>query len=99
MLGPEKARDLGRPVLVSLEVLVPPDHFYRHLERRLDLSFVRDLVRDRYAPTGARRSILMWSSSRPPTSGGRGPTRPRSACWSGTWPRHRRPDPRRWERS
>jgi len=31
---------------------VPPDHFYRHLERRLDLSFVRDLVRDRYAPTG-----------------------------------------------
>src|SRR5687767_1513913 len=52
MLGPEKTRDLGRPVLVSLERLVPRDHFYRHLERRLDLSFVRDLARDRYAPTG-----------------------------------------------
>ncbi len=52
MLGPEKARDLCRPVLVSLEALVPRDHFYRHLERRLDLAFVRDLARDRYAPTG-----------------------------------------------
>src|SRR5687767_6766571 len=52
MLGPEKTRGLDRPVLVSLEALVPRDHFYRHLERRLDLSFVRDLVRDRYAPTG-----------------------------------------------
>ena len=54
MLGPEKARDLDRPVLVSLEALVPRDHFYRHLERRLDLSFVRELVRDRYAPHGGR---------------------------------------------
>ena len=52
MLGPEKSRDLDRPVLVSLEALVPKDHFYRHLERRLDLSFVREVVRDRYAPTG-----------------------------------------------
>ena len=33
---------------VTLEDLVPPDHFYRHLERSLDLSFVRDLVRDTY---------------------------------------------------
>ena len=52
MLRPEKARDLGRPVLVSLEELVSRDEFYRHLERRLDLWFVRELVRDRYAPTG-----------------------------------------------
>jgi len=29
--------------------LVPADHFYRHLERTLDLSFVRELVRDAYA--------------------------------------------------
>ena len=36
----------------SLEDLVPADHFYRHLERSLDLAFVRDLVRDRYAPGG-----------------------------------------------
>jgi hypothetical protein len=35
-----------------LEALVPPDHFYRHLDRTLDLSFVRDLVQDTYAPLG-----------------------------------------------
>jgi len=52
MLGPPKARHVDRPVRVSLEDLVPPGHFYRHLERVLDLSFVRDLVRDRYAPGG-----------------------------------------------
>src|SRR3954467_2074154 len=37
---------------VSLEDLVPPDHFYRHLERTLDLAFVRDVVREAYAGTG-----------------------------------------------
>jgi transposase len=37
---------------VSLEDLVPADHFYRHLERALDLAFVRDLVRDTYAAVG-----------------------------------------------
>ena len=52
MLGPPKARHVDRPVLAALEDLVPPDHFYRHLEAALDLSFVRDLVRDRYAPGG-----------------------------------------------
>ena len=36
----------------SLEDLVPPGHFYRHLEAALDLSFVRELVRDRYAGIG-----------------------------------------------
>jgi transposase len=37
---------------VTLENLVPPDHVYRHLERTLDLGFVRDLVRDTYAESG-----------------------------------------------
>jgi transposase len=37
---------------VTLEDLVPADHCYRHLERTLDLSFVRDLVRDAYASSG-----------------------------------------------
>ena len=37
---------------VTLENLVPPDHFYRHLELSLDLDFVRDLVRGTYAETG-----------------------------------------------
>jgi transposase len=36
----------------SLEDLVPPDHFYRHLQRSVDLGFVRDLVRDAYAERG-----------------------------------------------
>ena len=37
---------------VSLEELVPQDHFYRHLERTLDLSFVRVLVQQTYAGAG-----------------------------------------------
>ena len=41
---------------VSLEDLVPADHFYRHLERALDLSFVRALVAPCYA-AGGRPSI------------------------------------------
>jgi len=56
VLGPEKARDLDRPVLISLEAAVPPNHFYRHLHRMLDLSFVRDLVAGCYA-CGGRPSI------------------------------------------
>ncbi|HZU13384.1 MAG TPA: hypothetical protein VFB58_11140 [Chloroflexota bacterium] len=44
MLGPPKQRDLDRCVLVSLDRLVPPHHVYRHLERTLDLSFVRECV-------------------------------------------------------
>jgi transposase len=37
---------------LSLEELVPKDNFYRRLERTVDLSFVRDLVRDCYASSG-----------------------------------------------
>lgn len=40
----------------NLEALVPADNFYRRLEDCLDLSFVRDLVRDRYEE-GGRPSI------------------------------------------
>ena len=35
-----------------IEDLVPPGHCYRHLDSSLDLSFIRDLVRDCYAATG-----------------------------------------------
>jgi transposase len=31
---------------------VPHDHFYRHLERTLDLSFVREFVEKTYAGAG-----------------------------------------------
>jgi transposase len=51
MMG-RKARVFGPLPPVTLEELVPADHFYRHLERSLDLSFVRDLVRDAYADAG-----------------------------------------------
>ena len=47
-----KARAFGPLPPVSLEDLVPPDHFSRHLERTLDLAFVRDVVREAYAGTG-----------------------------------------------
>ncbi len=36
----------------SLEDLVPADHFYRHLERTLNLSFVREFVQETYAGRG-----------------------------------------------
>src|SRR3989337_44807 len=36
----------------NLEALLPADNFYRRLEEKLDLSFVRDLVRDRYEDMG-----------------------------------------------
>jgi transposase len=52
MLGPPKPRHLGVPVLVSLEDMVPRDNFYRHLEAKLDLSFVRDWARECYAERG-----------------------------------------------
>lgn len=52
MLGLLKARDLGDPIALSLDDLVPPGNSYRHLERSLDLVFVRDHVRARYAAIG-----------------------------------------------
>ncbi len=55
MMG-TKARHFAPLINVSLEELVPQDHFYRHLERSLDLSFVRELVQESYAG-GGRPSI------------------------------------------
>src|SRR6187401_1979819 len=52
MLGLPKPRRLNHPIAVSLETLIPRDHFYRHLETKLDLSFVRDWTRELYAERG-----------------------------------------------
>jgi hypothetical protein len=52
MLGPPKPRRLDQPIAVSLEDLIPQDKFYRHLEAKLDLSFVRDWTRELYAEQG-----------------------------------------------
>ncbi len=41
---------------ITLEQLVPQDHFYRQVERTLDLSFVRELVAPFYA-AGGRPSV------------------------------------------
>ena len=52
-----KGRDFRQlPEGLSLEVLVPNDNFYRRLEERIDLSFVRELVLPLYANSG-RHSI------------------------------------------
>jgi transposase len=52
MLGPPKPRRLNEPIAVSLEDLVPQNHFYRHLEAKLDLDFVRDWTQQLYADRG-----------------------------------------------
>src|ERR1041384_1452394 len=55
MMG-SKDRAFAPLVNVSLEQLVPADHFYRHLHNSLDLAFVRQLVAPFYA-AGGRPSI------------------------------------------
>ena len=52
MLGPVKPRRLAEPIAVSLEELIPANNFYRFLEGRLDLAFVRDWMRESYADRG-----------------------------------------------
>jgi transposase len=56
MMGTKIRTFAPLPPDVSLEDLVPDDHFYRRLETRLDLSFVRDLVAPLYAK-GGRPSV------------------------------------------
>ena len=51
MLG-MKERHFAALGALSLEDLVPVDHFYRRLDRTRDLSFVRDLVTPCYAACG-----------------------------------------------
>src|SRR5437763_9035274 len=51
MMG-TKMRNFAPLINVSLEELGPHDHFYRHLEQALDLSFVREFVQETYAGKG-----------------------------------------------
>jgi transposase len=46
-----------QPRTLSLEELVPQNHFYRKLEATLDMRFVYDLVKDHYAPTMGRPAV------------------------------------------
>ena len=56
MLG-TKARLFTPICALSLDDLIPGDHFCRHLDGALDLSFVRDLVRECYTSDKGRPSI------------------------------------------
>jgi hypothetical protein len=53
-----KAKDFKVQTGISLEQLVPQNNFYRQLEDKLDLSFVRDLVKRYYATAIGRPSIV-----------------------------------------
>ncbi len=50
MLG-QKVKDFKSQPAISLEDLVPKNNFYRHVEAKLDLSFVREFVQECYATT------------------------------------------------
>jgi transposase len=52
MMGMKERNFQPLPNDISLEDLVPEDNFYRRLQQKLDLSFVRELVEDRYAASG-----------------------------------------------
>jgi transposase len=56
MMGTKTRSFSPLPRDVSLEELVPEDHFYRRLEAEIDLSFVRELVAPLYAG-GGRPSV------------------------------------------
>lgn len=56
MLG-QKVKCFKAHTAVSLEQLVPQDNFYRQVEAKLDLDFVRALVKDQYATSMGRPSI------------------------------------------
>ena len=67
MMGTKHRDFRPLPDGISLEDLVPEGNFYRCLEERLDLSFVRELVRPLYArggrPSEAGRRWTRRSSS------------------------------------
>ena len=56
MMGIKERNFRPLPDNLSLEALVPRDNFYRRLQERVDLSFVRELVLPLYAK-GGRHSI------------------------------------------
>ena len=59
MMGTKIRSFTPLPRDISLEELVAGGHFYRRLEARLDLSFVRELVRPLYAG----EADLLWTRS------------------------------------
>ena len=72
MLG-IKVRQVIPASAVSLEELVPHDHFYRHLEQVLDLTFVRRWVPERFLPLLLRLLHLARERRSRPLFAGGGP--------------------------
>src|SRR5688572_23386183 len=62
MMGKKFRHFAPLPTNLSLEELVPKDNFYRRLDRELDLSFVRYLVKECYASSGRPSVDPGWSS-------------------------------------
>jgi transposase len=56
MMGQKEKHFKQHPTL-CLEDLVPQDNFYREVEAKLDLNFVRELVKDKYCWWNGRPSI------------------------------------------
>ena len=93
MLGPAKPRRLSEPIAVSLEDLVPTNNYYRHLEAKLDLSFVREWVRELYTDRGrpsidpvvffTLQLVMFFEGSAPSESS----LKPPASTWriAGTW--------------
>ncbi len=50
MLGPLEVLKLDQPIVISLEDLVPRDHFYRRWNGSLDLTVMCDLVKECCSP-------------------------------------------------
>jgi hypothetical protein len=71
MMGRKERIFQPLPSDISLEELVPKDNFYRRLQERLDLSFVRELVKDLYAASG-RPSVAPEVFQRSGLGGGAG---------------------------
>lgn len=65
MMG-SKERHFAPLINVSVEELVPQDHFYRHLERTLDLSFVREFKWTAAISHISSVAYILSSSSSPP---------------------------------
>ena len=59
-----KERSFAPLTHVSLEELVPQNHFYRYLESKLDLSFVRSFVQESYAGLGRPSIVVNWANIR-----------------------------------
>ena len=47
-----KQRVFKTHLALSLETLVPPNNFYRQVQSKLDIDFVRELVAERYSALG-----------------------------------------------